>query len=139
MSTRTEFDLLQEAPILLEVRDVSVEFVSKEKGALPARAVDHVSFTLREGEMLGLVGESGCGKTTLMLSLMRLLPGAGRIVTGSIEFMGQDLLDLSESEMGEVRWRNISIIFQGAMNALNPVRTVGDQIAEALVRHGMAR
>ncbi|MEZ4768777.1 MAG: ABC transporter ATP-binding protein [Caldilineales bacterium] len=88
--------------------------------------------------MLGLVGESGCGKTTLMLSLMRLLPAAGRIVTGSIEFMGQDLLDLTESEMGEVRWRNISIIFQGAMNALNPVRTVGDQIAEALVRHGMA-
>ncbi|MCB0251576.1 MAG: ATP-binding cassette domain-containing protein, partial [Anaerolineae bacterium] len=88
--------------------------------------------------MLGLVGESGCGKTTLMLSLLRLLPGAGRIVTGSIEFMGQDLLDLSENEMGEVRWRNISIIFQGAMNALNPVRTVGDQIAEALVRHGMA-
>ncbi|MCB0206504.1 MAG: ABC transporter ATP-binding protein, partial [Anaerolineae bacterium] len=95
-------------------------------------------FALREGEMLGLVGESGCGKTTLMLSLMRLLPAAGRIVTGSIEFMGQDLLDLTESEMSEVRWRNISIIFQGAMNALNPVRTVGDQIAEALVRHGMA-
>ena len=138
MSTRTDYTLLQEAPILLDVRDVSVEFVSKEKGAPPARAVDHVSFALREGEMLGLVGESGCGKTTLMLSLLRLLPGAGRIVTGSIEFMGQDLLDLSENEMGEVRWRNISIIFQGAMNALNPVRTVGDQIAEALVRHGMA-
>ena len=129
---------LTEAPILLEVRDVSVEFVSKQKGAPAARAVDHVSFALREGEMLGLVGESGCGKTTLMLSLMRLLPAAGRIVTGSIEFMGQDLLDLTESEMSEVRWRNISIIFQGAMNALNPVRTVGDQIAEALVRHGMA-
>ena len=120
------------------MRDVSVEYLSPEKDVPPARAVDHVSFTLREGEMLGLVGESGCGKTTLMLSLMRLLPGAGRIVTGSMEFMGEDLLDLTEGEMSEVRWRNISIIFQGAMNALNPVRTVGDQIAEALVRHGMA-
>ena len=138
MSTRTEFLSLKEAPIVLEARDVSVEFVSKQKGAPSARAVDHVSFSLHEGVLGGLVGESGCGKTTLMLSLMRLLPGAGRIVTGSIEFMGQDLLDLSESEMGEVRWRNISIIFQGAMNALNPVRSVGDQIAEALVRHGMA-
>ncbi|MEZ4770281.1 MAG: ABC transporter ATP-binding protein [Caldilineales bacterium] len=138
MSSYADIIPLTEAPILLDVRDVSVEFVSKQKGAPAARAVDHVSFALREGEMLGLVGESGCGKTTLMLSLMRLLPAAGRIVTGSIEFMGQDLLDLTESEMGEVRWRNISIIFQGAMNALNPVRTVGDQIAEALVRHGMA-
>lgn len=138
LSTQTDTISLEHAPILLEVRDVSVEYVSKEKGAPPARAVDHISFALHEGEMLGLVGESGCGKTTLMLSLLRLLPGAGRIVTGSIEFMGQDLLDLSESEMNEVRWRNISIIFQGAMNALNPVRTVDDQIAEALVRHGMA-
>ncbi|MCO5247084.1 MAG: ATP-binding cassette domain-containing protein, partial [Anaerolineae bacterium] len=123
MSSYADTIPLTEAPILLEVRDVSVEFVSKQKGAPAARAVDHVSMALREGERLGLVGESGCGKTTLMLSLMRLLPAAGRIVTGSIEFMGQDLLDLTESEMSEVRWRNISIIFQGAMNALNPVRT----------------
>ena len=125
-----------ETPILLDVRAVSVEFVSRD--AAPARAVDQVSFTLREGEMLGLVGESGCGKTTLMLALMRLLPAAGRIVDGQIIFMGQDLLELTEQEMGEVRWKGLSIVFQGAMNALNPVRTVGDQIAEALVRHGLA-
>jgi peptide/nickel transport system ATP-binding protein len=125
------------APILLEVRGVTVEFVAK--GQPPARAVERVSFRLRQGEMLGLVGESGCGKTTLMLALLRLLPEAGRIVHGQIEFQGRDLLALSEQQMGQVRWQGISIVFQGAMNALNPVRTVGDQIAEALVRHGMAK
>jgi peptide/nickel transport system ATP-binding protein len=128
---------LTTAPILLDVRGVSVEFVAK--GQPPARAVDCVSFRLRQGEMLGLVGESGCGKTTLMLALLRLLPEAGRIVSGQIEFQGRDLLALSEQQMGQVRWQGISIVFQGAMNALNPVRTVGDQIAEALVRHGMAK
>jgi peptide/nickel transport system ATP-binding protein len=85
--------------------------------------------------MLGLVGESGCGKTTLMLSILRLLPAAGRIVSGKINFMGRDLLDLSEAGMNDIRWKNISIIFQGAMNALNPVRTIGDQIAEAILYH----
>jgi peptide/nickel transport system ATP-binding protein len=123
----------ESAPLLLDVRQVSVDFISP--GALPARAVDEVSFTLREGEMLGLVGESGCGKTTLMLSLLRLLPAAGRIVSGEILYLGRDLLDLSESEIEDVRWRDISMIFQGAMNALNPVRTIGDQIREAILRH----
>jgi peptide/nickel transport system ATP-binding protein len=85
--------------------------------------------------MLGVVGESGCGKTTLMLSLMRLLAAAGRIVNGEIIFQGRDLLDLSEAEMAAVRWKNISMIFQGAMNALNPVRRVGDQIGEAIWQH----
>jgi peptide/nickel transport system ATP-binding protein len=120
----------------LDVRGVTVEFVAKSQP--PARAVADVSFRLRKGEMLGLVGESGCGKTTLMLALLRLLPEAGRIVGGQIDFLGRDLLALSEQQMAEVRWTGISIVFQGAMNALNPVRTVGDQIAEALVRHGMA-
>jgi len=87
--------------------------------------------------MLGIVGESGCGKSTLMLSLMRLLPAAGRIVGGQICFLGQDLLSLSEKAMADVRWKNISMIFQGAMNALNPVRTVGSQIAEPIARHTM--
>jgi len=87
--------------------------------------------------MLGLVGESGCGKTTLMLGLMQLLPQAGRIVDGEVLFEGRDLLALSDKEMGSVRWRQLSMIFQGAMNALNPVRTVGDQIAEPMVRHGL--
>jgi peptide/nickel transport system ATP-binding protein len=119
------------------VNGISVVFLMKDSP--PAHAVVDVSFALREGEVLGLVGESGCGKTTLMLSLLRLLPAAGRIVTGQILFSGQDLLDLSENQMEEVRWKNISIIFQGAMNALNPVRTIGDQIGEAIIRHKLAR
>jgi peptide/nickel transport system ATP-binding protein len=124
------------APILLEVRHLSVDFVGD--GQPPAHAVEKVGFVLREGEMLGVVGESGCGKTTLMLGLMRLLPAAGRIVSGRVDFAGRDLLALSEDQMTDVRWRNIAIIFQGAMNALNPVRTVGDQIAEAIARHSPA-
>jgi peptide/nickel transport system ATP-binding protein len=84
---------------------------------------------------LGLVGESGCGKTTLVMSLLRLLPAVGEIANGHIYFREQDLATLSEADMKEVRWDGISIIFQGAMNALNPVRTVGDQIAEAILKH----
>ena len=124
---------LANAPILLEVNNLSVDFVSPNQP--PAHALENVSLTLREGEILGVVGESGCGKTTLMLSLMRLLAAAGRIVDGQIIFRGQDLLDLSEAQMADIRWKNISMIFQGAMNALNPVRRVGDQIAEAIWQH----
>ncbi|HSF83563.1 MAG TPA: ABC transporter ATP-binding protein [Anaerolineales bacterium] len=125
------------APVLLDAWDVSVDFVNEE--GVPAHAVSEVSFTLREGEMLGLVGESGCGKTTLMLSLLRLLPQAGRITSGQVLLDGRDLLSLSEKEIEDVRWKDISMIFQGAMNALNPVRTIGDQIAEAIIRHNLAR
>jgi len=120
-------------PPLLTVRNLSIEYKISENSA--ARAVDNVSLTLRKGEMLGLVGESGCGKTTLMLGLLRLLPAAGSIVGGSIDFDGHDLISLSDAEMMDVRWKGISIIFQGAMNALNPVRTVGDQVAEAIKQH----
>lgn len=121
------------APLLLDVRNLSVDFVTP--GQPPAHALQDVSFTLREGEMLGIVGESGCGKSTLMLSLMRLLAAAGRITNGQVLFRDQDLLDLSEADMARVRWKNISMIFQGAMNALNPVRRIGDQIAEAIWQH----
>ncbi|MAU01816.1 MAG: dipeptide/oligopeptide/nickel ABC transporter ATP-binding protein [Anaerolineaceae bacterium] len=124
---------LKQAPILLDVCHLSTNFLVP--GDTPARALVDINFTLREGEVLGIVGESGCGKTTLMLSLMRLLPGNGRITSGQINFMGQDLLSLSEREMDGVRWKNIAMIFQGAMNALNPVHTVGNQIAEAIIQH----
>jgi peptide/nickel transport system ATP-binding protein len=121
-------------PALLEVKNLTVEYIDFDnKNRL--LAVEDVSFTLREGEILGLVGESGCGKTTLMLALLRLLPINGRITDGEILYGGKDLLSLSELELADVRWRNISIIFQGAMNALNPVRTIGDQIAEAIRCH----
>jgi peptide/nickel transport system permease protein len=118
---------------LLSVDGLSVEY--RIADGLAARAVDDVSFTLRKGEMLGLVGESGCGKTTFMLGLMRLLPAAGRVVSGSVNFDGRDLISMSDVELRDVRWKGISIIFQGAMNALNPVRTVGDQLAEAILQH----
>ncbi len=124
---------LQDAPVLLEVRDLCTDFLIE--GEAPAHALVDIDFTLREGEVLGIVGESGCGKTTLMLSLMRLLPANGRIINGQIDFMGDDLLSLSESEMEGMRWKHISMIFQGAMNALNPVHTVGSQIAEAITLH----
>lgn len=118
---------------LLDVRDLSVDYINAHTP--PAHAVQKVSFQLKAGELLGLVGESGCGKTTLMLALMRLLPAAGRIVNGQVLFDGRDLTQISEQELSDIRWKGISIVFQGAMNALNPVRTVGNQIAEAIVLH----
>lgn len=119
--------------VALEVRNLSIDYIAE--GKPPARAVQNVSFTLRQGELMGLVGESGCGKTTLMLSLLRLLPAAGQIVNGSVCYKGKDMTAMSEDELSALRWKIISIVFQGAMNALNPVRTVGDQIAEAIRRH----
>jgi peptide/nickel transport system ATP-binding protein len=118
---------------LLEVNGLCVDYVTRDRP--PAHAVVDLNFTLRRGEVLGLVGESGCGKSTLALALMRLLPSAGRITHGAVNLQGTDLLALSEREMADVRWRRIAMVFQGAMNALNPVRTVGDQIAEAIRRH----
>ena len=123
----------QNTPILLEVRGLSVDYQPPKHA--PMHAVQEVSFQLHKGEMLGVVGESGCGKTTLMLALLRLLPAAGRVPSGQVFFGDQDLLQLTEAEMNQVRWKDISIIFQGAMNALNPVRTIADQIGEAILRH----
>ncbi len=118
---------------ILEVRNLSVNYLTDEGTAL--YAVDDVSFSLEQGRSLGLVGESGCGKTTAMLGVLRLLPAEGRIVSGEVLYEGVDLLRLSEPEMRKYRWGRISIVFQGAMNALNPVRTVGDQIMEAIMLH----
>ena len=103
------------------------------------RAVDDVSFKLEKGESLGLAGESGCGKTTTALSVIRLLPKNGRIVDGHIMYLGKDLVAIKESELRRVRWKQISIVFQGAMNALNPVKRVSWQIAEAIVVHDHER
>jgi ABC-type dipeptide/oligopeptide/nickel transport system ATPase component len=104
----------------------------------PAPAVDDVSFEIRGGETLGLVGESGCGKSVTALSIMRLVQPPGRIAAGAIRFKDRNLLDVSESEMREVRGADIGFIFQEPMTALNPVFTVGYQIAEALVVHNRA-
>lgn len=117
---------------LLEVHNLKTYF-DTEQGEY--KAVDDVSFTLEQGESLGLVGESGCGKTTTALSISRLLPKEGRIAGGSIVLDGVDLTKLSNDEMRARRWKEVSIVFQGAMNALNPVMKVGEQIAEAIVLH----
>ncbi|OGO36091.1 MAG: dipeptide/oligopeptide/nickel ABC transporter ATP-binding protein [Chloroflexi bacterium RBG_16_56_8] len=98
-------------------------------------AVDNVSFDLQEGEALGLVGESGCGKTSIAMSLLRLLPENGRILTGNILLDGRDLVSLSEEQMRHYRWKRIAMVFQAAMNSLDPVYRVGDQIIEALNTH----
>lgn len=100
------------------------------------RAVDDISFTLEPGRALGVVGESGCGKSSLGLSLLRLLPGNGRIVGGSVRLGGEDLMEMDDETFRKsVRWTQLSMVFQGAMNALNPVLTVGSQIAEAILAH----
>src|SRR4051812_14942781 len=102
----------------------------------PAPALDDVSFEIRSGETLGLVGESGSGKSVTALSIMRLVRPPGRIASGRILFKGRDLLALSEAEMRQVRGAEIALIFQEPMTALNPVFSIGDQIAEALLVHG---
>jgi len=117
---------------LLDVQHLSVSFGG------PSRAVDDVSFQIAGGETLGLVGESGSGKSVTAFSILRLLQPPGRIVGGSVNFLGRDLLTLTEREMREVRGAGISLIFQEPMTALNPVMRVGDQIAEALLVHGKA-
>jgi len=119
--------------VLLEVRNLCTYFYTV-KGIV--RAVDDVSFSLRRGEVLGLAGESGCGKSTTAYSIIRLVPPPGRIVKGEIFFEGRDILRMSSEEFRtKIRWKKISMIFQGAMNALNPVYKIGDQIAEVLVLH----
>lgn len=115
------------APPLLDIRNLSIAFPGHD-------AVRGLDLTINARETLALVGESGCGKTTTMLSLMRLLPAEGRIVSGKMLYNEVDLLSLSERDMGRYRWRQMAIVFQGAMNALNPVRQVGDQISEAVRR-----
>jgi len=100
------------------------------------KAVDEVDFQIEKGEALGLAGESGCGKTTVALSILRILPSGGRIVEGKILFKDDDLVQLGETQIRKnIRWKGISIVFQGAMNALNPVYKVGDQIIEAILTH----
>ena len=99
------------------------------------RAAEGVNIRVEKGEALGLAGESGCGKTTVAMSILKILPQGGTIRGGKIIFDGTDLVPLSENEMRKIRWKGIAIVFQGAMNAMNPVLKVGDQIVEAIRTH----
>jgi oligopeptide/dipeptide ABC transporter ATP-binding protein len=124
---------------LLEVRGLSTHYVSA-RGTRVTRAVEDVSFTLDDGETLGIVGESGSGKSTLALSLLRLLPPAARTVAGAVRFEGDDLMAKSEAEMRHIRGKRIAMILQDPMASLNPLFTVGDQVAESLrVHEGTSR
>ena len=121
-----------EAP-LLEIKDLVTEFRT-EQGTI--RAVDGVSYAIPAGKTLGVVGESGCGKSVTALSVMRLIPNPpGRIASGTVLHNGRDLLELSPAEMRQIRGNKISMIFQEPMTSLNPVYTVGDQVAEAVRLH----
>ncbi len=118
---------------LLEVRHLTTAFDTEEGTVC---AVDDVSFTIPRGQSVGIVGESGCGKSVTAMSLVRLLPQpAGRILNGEIIFHGEDILRMSRKRLREIRGGRIGFIFQEPMNALNPVHTIGDQIAEALMLH----
>ena len=118
---------------LLEVKDLGITFFT-DRGALPA--VQEVSFNIKPGETLGVVGESGCGKSMTALSLMQLIPSPpGKITAGEIMYKGEDLLKKSPKEMRDIRGKEISMIFQEPMTSLNPVITVGKQIMEAVLTH----
>jgi peptide/nickel transport system ATP-binding protein len=116
------------APALLELRGLTVEYGR-------ARAVDGVDLAIHEGEILGLAGESGCGKTTIANAVMQILRPPGRIAGGSIVFRGEDLIGKSDEQLRQFRWRNVSMVFQSAMNALNPVMRVADQFVDAVQAH----
>jgi peptide/nickel transport system ATP-binding protein len=119
-------------PPLLQVDDLVTEFST---GTGPLRAVDRVSFTVDRGEVLGLVGESGCGKSVTSLSIMRLVPPPGRIAAGRILLDGEDLLVKDAEAMRQVRGARIGMVFQEPMTSLNPVFSIGDQIASAALAH----
>jgi peptide/nickel transport system ATP-binding protein len=119
--------------VTLDVQDLTTYYYTRRG---PVRAVEGVSFQLEKGQAMGLAGESGCGKTTIALSLLKILPPGGKIVDGKVLLNGMDIVSLNENEMRkDIRWKKLSIVFQGAMNAMNPVYKVGDQIIEAIKLH----
>ena len=117
---------------VLNVRDLSVDYMTA-RGAV--RAVDNVSLEVAKGEFLGIVGESGCGKSTLLFAIARLLSPPAEIAAGSVRFQGRDMVTLSEKELRHIRWRDYSVVMQSAMNALNPVMTIGAQLKDAIEAH----
>jgi peptide/nickel transport system ATP-binding protein len=117
---------------LLSIRNLRVDYITAN-GAI--RAVDRVSLDIAPGEIVGIAGESGSGKSTLAKAVMRILPPPGVISGGEVWFQGRDILRLDDAQLREIRWRQMSMVFQSAMDALNPVITVGEQIADTIVTH----
>ena len=119
--------------VILEVVDLSVDYVTPVR---PSRAVDKVSFDVAAGEFLGIVGESGCGKSTLLFAIGQLLSPPAEVVGGAVRFKGRDMVSLTGRELRAVRWRDFSVVMQSAMNALNPVKTIGAQYEDTMKAHG---
>jgi peptide/nickel transport system ATP-binding protein len=117
---------------LLEVTDLSVDYLTD---AGDVRAVERVSFTLQEGEFLGIVGESGCGKSTLLFGVGQLLSPPGEVAGGSVIFRGSDMVQLGADQLRNMRWRDYSVVMQSAMNALNPMKSIGAQFKDTLRAH----
>ena len=117
---------------ILEVKNLKTYFFTPFGNV---KAVDDVSFVMKKGQALGLVGESGCGKTTLAYSIMRLIPLPGKIVSGEILLNGENILSLDENDFKKYRWKELSMVFQGAMAAFNPLYKIGNQISEAMLNH----
>jgi oligopeptide/dipeptide ABC transporter ATP-binding protein len=118
---------------VLEVSGLSVDYLL-DRGAV--RAVDDVSFTVSRGEFLGIVGESGCGKSTLLFAVAQLLAPPATVTGGSVTFGGTNLVGMTERQLSAIRWRDMSVVMQSAMNALNPVKTIGAQFKDAMRAHG---
>jgi len=127
-------DWTADVPILA-VRDLSVAYRTRRGDVL---AVDNVSFDLGGGEFLGVVGESGCGKSTLLFAVARLLVPPAEVTGGTVTFKGTELTGLTERQLAPIRWKELSVVMQSAMNALNPVKTIGAQFADAMQAHGVA-
>jgi peptide/nickel transport system ATP-binding protein len=118
---------------LLEVQDLTVEYLTE---TADVRAVDNVSFTVEAGEFLGIVGESGCGKSTLLFAVAQLLSAPGEVAGGQVIFRGQDMVRLGREDLRHMRWRDYSVVMQSAMNALNPMKSIGAQFRDTLRAHG---
>ncbi len=121
---------------LLDVRDLRVEYLTT-RGSV--KAVDGVSFVIKPGEVIGLAGESGSGKSTIAHAILRILRPPALITGGQVLFAGHDVLAMTDSELEQFRWQNISIVFQSAMNALNPVMRIRDQILDVMQYHGISK
>ena len=119
---------------VLEVSDLSVEYVL-DRGTI--MAVEHVSFDLDPGEFIGIVGESGCGKSTLLFAIAQLLAPPAEITGGSVIFKGRSMVGLTDKELAATRWKDLSVVMQSAMNALNPVKSIGAQFKDAMRAHGV--
>src|SRR5947209_17196162 len=119
-------------PALLDVQDLVVDYLTPTG---QVRAVDHVSFSIEPGEIVGLAGESGCGKSTTAHAILRILRPPAQITGGHVRFQGEDLVGLDYNSLRRYRWRHISLVFQSAMNALNPVMRIGDQFVDMIQAH----